>query len=1514
MWLDKSQMHGSSSAAKVLLVLLAMNCAGLSESVATAQSLSPNLLPPGAPLPGEATSAPARYATRDISASVRQGTPSENPANYPPSSDQYFQPGRAGFQPSADQQAPVQNATVPSRYATQFPSPANQEQYPSEQQLAAQRYADQQQLPQPLAADLANSAEFSKLPPYQRRELEHQRAYEQHLKRQPSDSTTTTTAGMPPAAPSNYNPALANQANSAQPENWSRQVPTGATVCVSSANHSGGARYHQTQSTPPGSAPQTDTGLTLESQNQEPIRHVERTARPIENWSQTQTTTPSPAARYEQPVKQGVPTTSPAESVIKRTPKEGQPSSLSGKKSNSAETFAESQVLQARAEVAAGEAALASTSEEASLIADLQSQVAVRTKELESNSTLDEQVKTDALAALKSAGEWLTRITQWERKTAEFKAEAEAVPQEIVKAKGLLEQPAEATKPLYAADAGLVNLEQLLAEAEATLKQNKTLFEEQDNQVKQRSERKAAIGKQLEQLDIRVDEIQKAMKAGGAERLPAEVAQAQQIELKTRDLASRAERQLLEAESLRHEAVTELLPLQRDLAQRAVKQQELLVNAWREEVAAFRKRESERQAREARERVEGAHPALKALAENNASLAERRKELARKIELIHSDLESNNTTLKDIDLNYKGITEKVKVGGLSSTVGMLLRKQRGELPSLTFHRDRLKGIEVELPQVQLASLELEEEREAIADLDPAVELVVKELSGVEHQFQPAELKRIVHEFLETKKKYLDDLLNDNDAYQDALGELDIVTRKLIGKTTEFCNYIDKHVLWIRSADPIATADLKQSASAAATIVSTRTVADLLAAVGQTFTSHPIQWLVTIVGFVSLRLAASRIRSRLSDRLQDVRKVGFLACFAPVWASLGLTLFNAMMWPALTWLVGWQLAAVHSDSEIVPALAEGLMTMSLLGIALEIVRYACMPHGLAENYLEWRAEPLQLLRQKLRWQMILGLPAVFLVVVIENVREGAWNDSAGRLVFVAGMGLLAFLLHGLLRPSASTWHKSSVVAGNLVYRLRHVWYFIALAAPLGLAWLAATGYYYSARELAVRLKMSFWLLVATVMVTSLLTRMLMMVAQNISRHKRHSHEEHAIEEHGESLVEAHDLAAETLQIPSVQPLATNTVTIETVSTPIESEHEDDGIDVHNVRAQVTRMVQGVALLSFLLVSWNIWAEVLPAFRVLDKVELWTSVREVMENVTDPDGNVTVTMVKQPVPTTLTHLILALAIFQITLLAGKNLPGLLEIAVLNRLPIDRGGRYAVSVICRYALTVTGFIFGFRMLGLTWNSVQWLIAAMTVGLGFGLQEIFANFVSGMIILFERPVRVGDLVTIGGMTGTVARVQIRATTITDADRRELIIPNKNFITGELINWTLTDTISRVVIPIGVAYGTDIELTQRTLLNVAESHPEVLKEPAPSAMFVSFGDSTLNFELRFFLGSRDAYAQVLHELNTAIDQKFRAARIEIAFPQQELTIKSIDSILPYLREQSSAVQLPATAAMQRAA
>ena len=146
----------------------------------------------------------------------------------------------------------------------------------------------------------------------------------------------------------------------------------------------------------------------------------------------------------------------------------------------------------------------------------------------------------------------------------------------------------------------------------------------------------------------------------------------------------------------------------------------------------------------------------------------------------------------------------------------------------------------------------------------------------------------------------------------------------------------------------------------------------------------------------------------------------------------------------------------------------------------------------------------------------------------------------------------------------------------------------------------------------------------------------------------------------------------------------------------------------------------------------------------------------------------------------------------------------------------------------------------LGLHWSKLQWLIAALGVGIGFGLQGIVADFIGGLIILFERPIRVGDIVTVGDQVGEVSKIRIRATTIRDRDGREVLVPNKDFISGQLVNWSLSDSHMRIMIPVGVAYGSDVEQALKILGEIIADHPDVLKEPKPHVMFENFGDNAL--------------------------------------------------------------------------
>ena len=190
---------------------------------------------------------------------------------------------------------------------------------------------------------------------------------------------------------------------------------------------------------------------------------------------------------------------------------------------------------------------------------------------------------------------------------------------------------------------------------------------------------------------------------------------------------------------------------------------------------------------------------------------------------------------------------------------------------------------------------------------------------------------------------------------------------------------------------------------------------------------------------------------------------------------------------------------------------------------------------------------------------------------------------------------------------------------------------------------------------------------------------------------------------------------------------------------------------------------------------------------------------------------------------------------------------------------------------------------MLGGSWGEIQWLVAALGVGIGFGLQEIIANFISGLILLFERPIRIGDIVTVGDTSGVVTKIRIRSTTIRNWDQQELLVPNKEFVTGRLLNWTLSDPIARILINVGIAYGSDVSKAMQIILKCAQDHERVLEEPAPLVTFETFGDNALGIVLRCYIGSIDYRLPTLSEINESINRELNAAGIVIAFPQRDV-------------------------------
>ena len=237
--------------------------------------------------------------------------------------------------------------------------------------------------------------------------------------------------------------------------------------------------------------------------------------------------------------------------------------------------------------------------------------------------------------------------------------------------------------------------------------------------------------------------------------------------------------------------------------------------------------------------------------------------------------------------------------------------------------------------------------------------------------------------------------------------------------------------------------------------------------------------------------------------------------------------------------------------------------------------------------------------------------------------------------------------------------------------------------------------------------------------------------------------------------------------------------------------------------------------------------------------------------------------------------------------RNLRGLLEFVVFPLIgATDTGTRYVLATFARYGILVVAWSAAFLILHFSFSSIGWLLAAASVGIGFGLQEIVANFVSGIILLLERPVRVGDVVSVGDTWGTIEQIQARATHVLNRDRQMVVIPNKNFITTEVINWTRNDRAVRRIVPVGVSYGSDVQQVLAILKEVVAANRGVLAKPAPRILFVGFGDSSLDFQIRFFADAEGG-VQVRSQLHEAVFERFSEEGIEIPFPQRDLHIRS---------------------------
>jgi potassium efflux system protein len=1067
-------------------------------------------------------------------------------------------------------------------------------------------------------------------------------------------------------------------------------------------------------------------------------------------------------------------------------------------------------------------------------------------KQTEELADLDASVKgqvlslyNQAIDELKSAEDWLRKAEESEQYKRTAPATLEIIQEQLSKSTQEPEVPS--TAPLSQLEASLIEIEEELL---AVQKEYTQLEEEPTRRGRRR----------VEMIDMsaaakkRVEEVNKRLAAISEPEEPPPVTAAKRVLFKAQTRNAEREIEAYERELLSYEARSDLLRLRRDLAARQLSEQQKKAAVWREAVNRRRQFESTKQASEARLAETRSHPAVRDLAETNTSLAERRSALSTLIERATRERVAMGDKLSELKAKHKSVVEREEVAGLTKVLGILLRKHRAELPSLREHRRNARLRQQEISKVELDILELEQQRSALADIDQEVLRVLAEPEAEIAELAKDEILLEVRGLLETRKTYMEDLIRDSNKHFDALVNLDFTERELIQEVGAAADYITQRVLWIRSTSALRIGDIADSAASVRWLLDAPNWSGFVRILWADAQRNLI--LLLVAGLILVMPLVQRpLRHRL-ERLGENVRSDYAGTLAQTTFAVFVTGLLAGSWPVVMWVVAWRSSAAIDASEFSASVARALLAAGFVFLTIDLVRQTCREKGLAELHFRWALRDLHKAYHLLCRSMTAILPLVFLFALLDSQSDETLGNSLGKISFITAMLIFAFTVHKLW--GFGTGVERKVARGDpekRSSRFRHILRPATAGIPIALAALAIGGYYFTAIQLALRLIGTMLLAETVLLFYALVMRWLWVARWRLA--VREAGKRQGADAEGTDAGNV-VLGAEISDFKSIE------------------EH----VDIPALSGQTRQLVLFIAAFVMVVGLWLIWVDVLPALAVLRDV----------------------TLVETP-SITLADVMLASMVAIMTLVAARNVPALMEIMILQRLPLGAGERYAMATLFRYLLVVTGVAVVCGVIGIKWSSVQWLVAAMTVGLGFGLQEIVGNFVSGLIILFERPIRVGDKVTMGDVSGTVTKIRMRATTVTDFNRKELIVPNKDFVTGQLINWTLSDRILRLVIPVGIAYGSDTELARDLLLKVARENPNVLGDPAPSTHFLAFGDSSLQLELWVFVPGLEELIEARDGLHSSIAKTFRAAGIEIAFPQRDIHVRSIRQALPIVEK-----------------
>ncbi|CDL85721.1 miniconductance mechanosensitive channel MscM [Xenorhabdus szentirmaii] len=816
--------------------------------------------------------------------------------------------------------------------------------------------------------------------------------------------------------------------------------------------------------------------------------------------------------------------------------------------------------------------------------------------------------------------------------------------------------------------------------------------------------------------------------------------------------------------------------------------------------------------------------------QQNRHLSQMLSQQTQKMDVIGSQQRKAASDILQVRQTLNTIREQAQWLNDSTALGEALRTQVTRIPDMP----KSQQLDSNIVELRVERLKYEEMLERSQhDTD--------QTSPSYNALTPAQ-KQVYESLNRTRKELLNSLISGYDNEILELTKLKVTTSQLNDALKEVQDATHRYLFWVADVNPISLNYPLLVVQDLTRLLSLDTFSQLGGAIHSMLTTQDtllylLGTLLLVIFSISSHRQYHAFLERSSNRIGKVTQDHFSLTLRTVFWSVIAALPLPMLWSAIGYGLqnAWQYPMANAIGDGVRDTTPVLWIFMLSGAFAH-------PNGLFIAHFRWPEERIKRAMRFYRLSIFLIVPLMMALITFNHYSDREFTSTLGRLCFVMLCISLSLVTSSLKRAGVPLYMDKHGSGENIVNSI--LWW-ILLSAPILAAFASILGFLQTSQALLGRLETSVAIWFFLLVIYHIIRRWMLIQRRKIAF-------ERAKQRRAEILAQRAKNEDDSANINS--------------SVEGSIDVEEPIIDLDAISAQSLGLVRSILTMTALVSLILLWSELHSAFSFLEKIRLW-------------DVSTTINGVETVQPITMGSILIAILVIVITAQLVRNLPALLELALLQHLELTPGTGYAITTLTKYSITLIGGLVGFSLMGIEWAKLQWLIAAMGVGLGFGLQEIFANIISGLIILFEKPIRIGDTVTIRGLTGSITKINTRATTLSDWDRKEIIVPNKAFITEQFINWSLSDTVTRIVLTIPVPADTESAYATDILMSAAKNSPLILDNPTPEVYLVDLQQGIQIYELRAYAAEMGHRMPARHEVNQHILQEFRKHNITLPFP-----------------------------------